>query len=128
MFDTVRVLVWSAVALLVLAVVCFVSGVFGRPSGKVVPVVYGGAVATDGSLTCTAEGLDVAHGAWVCTVWTIVGPDQSVARAADPGGLCGIRHVDQDSHAWVCDRAEPPLQGTLPPPGQAPPSRTERVA
>jgi hypothetical protein len=129
--DTVRVLVWSVVALAVLAVAGFVSGVVGhvgRPSDEVAPIVYGGAVWKEGSLTCTAEGLDVARRAWVCTVWTIVQPGQAVAQATDPGGPCGIRHVDQDSRAWVCDRLDPPLQGTLPPPGQAPPSLTERVA
>jgi hypothetical protein len=126
--DTVRVLVWAVVAFAVLAVAGFASGVVGRPSGKVAPVVYGGAVWRDGSLACTAEGLDVARRAWVCTVWTIVRPGQAVAQATDPGGPCGIRHVNQASRAWVCDRVDPPLQGTLPPPGQAPPSRTERVA
>jgi hypothetical protein len=130
-FDTVRVVVWSAVALLVLGVAGFVSGVvghLGRPAERVAPVVYGGAVWSNGSVTCTAQGFDAARRTWICTVWTIVLPGQMVAQATDPGGPCGIRHVDQQLHAWVCDRLDPPLQGTLPPPGQAPPSRTERVA
>jgi hypothetical protein len=97
-----------------------------RPHRHVAPVLYGASVTPDGTATCTAESLNVTRGVWVCTALSVVQPGQTVAPASDPGGRCGVRHVDQAAHAWLCDSVYPPRQSRLPP-DLMPPPRSERI-
>jgi hypothetical protein len=121
----VRVVVWTVAVLSVLAAF----GFFGRARGHgtlpspVPKVVYGGATAQDGRLTCTAQGANADLGVWVCTEWTIVQPGQSAAAAREQQGACGVRHVDQGARAWVCDSVKPPDPSSLPRPRVSPATR-----
>jgi hypothetical protein len=113
--DRVRVVVWAVVALLALAVAGYAAGLFREGDrAALAPTVYGGPVAENGRLACTAQGLDVRFVTWVCTGWTIVQPGQTVAPAIDPGGPCARRHVDQATRLWVCDDTVPPDPRSLP--------------
>jgi hypothetical protein len=70
------------------------------------PAVVYGSRAVDGPggrLACTAESADVETGAWSCTEWTILQPQQRVAPARESSTACSVRHVDQPSGRWVCD-------------------------
>lgn len=111
--DRTRAVAWSAVGVLTILVAGL--ALLARPdrSGTVVPVpalipsvVYGGATGylRDGNqrLVCTDEGLDVARNVWVCGTWMILGRNQVAAVAADPGGPCIRRVVDQARRAWTC--------------------------
>jgi hypothetical protein len=132
--SSVRMLAWCVAALMGLFAIGVVGGFFSsivhrdRPGDHVAPVVYGGAVDGGGSRICTTEEVDVSRRVWVCIGWAIVQPGQTVALAADPGGRCGVRHVDQAARAWSCDSVFPPRQNMLPTPHRVPPPRDERIA
>lgn len=90
------------------------------PVSKPAPVVYSGAYGENRAIpgqqvACTAEGMQL--GDWVCTYWQILQPGQTARPAKDPGGPCGVRHVDQATAAWVCDSTIPPDPNDLPPRG-----------
>ncbi len=83
------------------------------------PVVYSGQDAygkgLGGRLACTAEVVNTRLRAWVCTMWQIVKRGQVTRPAIDPGGPCGVRHVDQVLGRLVCDSVVPPDPNSVPP-------------
>jgi hypothetical protein len=121
--DWVRIVVWAIAGLLALLLVGYAARSDRRSTATpatLAPVVFGGPTADDGRLVCTAQGANVDLRVWVCTEWTIVQPGQDTAQAIDPGGRCGVRHVNQAARRWVCDSVRPPAPGSLPPPPRVP--------
>jgi hypothetical protein len=123
-FDWLRVCVWSVTGLLALVVAGYSSRAL-RHTTVAAPspehVVYAGPTLDQGRLACTAESANATLGMWVCTEWTIVETGQTTAKAVDPGGQCGVRHVDQATHRWVCDSETPPDPQSLPRPQRGSP-------
>lgn len=109
---------WVALTVAAIAICAFAYVYLpGRSPTRPAQVVYSDGVEVGGRverLTCTGQTANTRLGIWVCTNYQILQPGQTVVRARDPGGPCGIRHVDQRAGAWVCDRVKPPRQG-LPP-------------
>jgi hypothetical protein len=96
----------------------------GQASPTLPSVIYGGQMAYAGSgdpyenaqQACTSEAANTRLGVWVCVTWTIIQPGQTARPAIDPGGQCGVRHVDQTTGTWFCDRVTPPDPDSLPTP------------
>lgn len=128
-----RSLIWGLLSALAIAVLAFAfverpssaPSFSPSPSAPRAAVVYSGATAQGKNnpserLACTSEAANIRVGVWVCVAWTVLQPGQFAAPAVDPGGQCGVRHVDQATARWVCDRATPPDPDSLPTPLGAP--------
>lgn len=129
--PSLRFVVWSAVGVAAILVGALAYAARSRLDSRAVHpspatgVVYSGPIGYWRSnphqqLACTGESANTRLRVWVCTSWQNLQPGQVTRPAVDPGGPCGVRHVDQTTGEWVCDSIMPPDPDSLPHVGQTP--------
>jgi len=124
--DRTRWVVWTAVALLTVAVFGLALAVrhgatsFAGPQASVIRGIQGSAGSEAG--VCTEQAVDRRSGQWGCVAWLLNERHLPVLAPRAYQGPCAHLLADQTTGAWTCLSGVPPPAGTVPPPSARPAS------